>query len=109
MTVDRIDNNANVQAGGKVKETKSGSVQKKGDESKQVNNTNVSKVATNDTVAISNDAVKTADMVNKVKTMPDVREDKVANVKKQIDDGTYNVEGKKVAEKVVNSAINGTF
>ena len=41
--------------------------------------------------------------------MPDVREEKVSTLKSEINSGTYNVTGKDVAEKIVNSAINDTF
>ena len=100
----RIEDKSNISNFENVKD-----VQKKGEEKKQVKAVDANKMATKDTVDISSSALKTAGMVDQIKTMPDVREDKVNSIKKQVDQGTYSVEGKKVAEKVGNSAIDGTF
>jgi negative regulator of flagellin synthesis FlgM len=62
-----------------------------------------------DTINISNEAYATAKRLEQLKTMPDVREEKVSTLKSEINSGTYNVTGKDVAEKIVNSAINDTF
>ena len=62
-----------------------------------------------DTINISNEAYATSKRLEQLKTMPDVREEKVSALKSEINNGTYNVTGKDVAEKVVNSAINDTF
>jgi negative regulator of flagellin synthesis FlgM len=62
-----------------------------------------------DTINISNEAYATAKRLEQLKTMPDVREEKVSALKREINNGTYNVTGKDVAEKIVNSAINDTF
>ncbi len=38
--------------------------------------------------------------------VPDVREEKVAALKKAIEDGTYEVKGKKVAKKLIKEGID---
>ncbi|MCF6463966.1 flagellar biosynthesis anti-sigma factor FlgM [Clostridium sp. Cult1] len=42
--------------------------------------------------------------INKLKEVPDIRKDKVDRIKKDINSGNYNVEGKKIAEKIYESA-----
>lgn len=42
-----------------------------------------------------------------VKEAPDVREDKVAQIKAQMASGTYNVTGEQLADKLVNSFFDG--
>ncbi len=37
--------------------------------------------------------------------LPDVREEKVAELKARIEDGTYRVDGEKVAEKIVGESL----
>lgn len=41
----------------------------------------------------------------KLKNMPDVREEKVADIKKSVDSGTYQVSGKEIVEKMVERVI----
>ncbi len=41
--------------------------------------------------------------LEKLKNLPDVRADKVESLKKQVQAGTYNVEGRKIAEKMLDS------
>ncbi|KAA0258763.1 flagellar biosynthesis anti-sigma factor FlgM [Deferribacter autotrophicus] len=45
----------------------------------------------------------------KLKNASDVRIEKVKNIKEQIESGTYDISGKKVAEKIVNLAIDNLF
>ncbi|MDQ5988371.1 MAG: hypothetical protein CSYNP_04131 [Syntrophus sp. SKADARSKE-3] len=56
-------------------------------------------------IELSSD-VKDFSQIKKVLAdIPDVREDKVQQLKKQIDEGTYNVSGEKIAEKMVSEAL----
>jgi negative regulator of flagellin synthesis FlgM len=56
-------------------------------------------------IELSSD-VKDFSQIKKVLAdMPEVREDKVQQLKKQIDEGTYNVSGEKIAEKMVSEAL----
>jgi negative regulator of flagellin synthesis FlgM len=40
-----------------------------------------------------------------LKNMPDVREDRVAELKKVIDSGSYQVSGKEIAEKMLERSV----
>ncbi len=40
-----------------------------------------------------------------IKGLPDIREEKVAELKKQIDQGTYKIDGKKIAFKMIKEFI----
>lgn len=44
-----------------------------------------------------------------VDELPDVREDKVLDLKKQIQEGTYNVNGEKIAEKMLGESLLDIF
>lgn len=41
--------------------------------------------------------------MNKIKEIPDIRIDKVNRLKEQVQSGNYNVEGKKIVEKMFES------
>lgn len=41
--------------------------------------------------------------MEKLKEIPDIRTDKVERLKKQVKAGTYNIEGRKIAEKIFES------
>ena len=38
-------------------------------------------------------------------TLPDVREEKVAQIKQRIEEGSYEIDGKKIAEKMIGEAL----
>ncbi|NTW07812.1 MAG: flagellar biosynthesis anti-sigma factor FlgM, partial [Syntrophaceae bacterium] len=40
---------------------------------------------------------------------PDIREEKIQEIKKQIDNGEYNVSGEKIAGKMVGESIVDLF
>ena len=42
-----------------------------------------------------------------VKDAPDVREDRVNEIKSKLASGTYNVSGEEIADKLVNNYFNG--
>ena len=44
-----------------------------------------------------------------VSRLPDVREEKVQEIKAQVEKGTYNVSGEKIAEKMVRESIVDIF
>lgn len=57
-----------------------------------------------DELEVSDRAIDYRFAINKLKEVPDIRMDKVERIKKEISSGTYNVEGKKIAEKIYESA-----
>ena len=61
-----------------------------------------------DSVTLSDDARSLAAAHEAVKQAPDVREAKVADIKKQVDSGTYDVPSKVLARKIVDAAHNPT-
>lgn len=80
---------------------------------------NVEKVSTTEnqnTSAVESDAVSisekgkdVSEMTRTLKEMPDVRADKIADLKERIANGTYNVSGKDIAAKIVNTALEDVF
>jgi len=63
---------------------------------------NVDKVdAPKDDVKISATGKDFSIAMNALKDVPDVREDKVNDIRSRIENGTYNVSGKDVAEKLL--------
>ena len=42
---------------------------------------------------------------NIINTVPDIRTEKVNQLKRSIEDGTYNVKGEKVAEKMIKESL----
>ena len=62
-----------------------------------------------ETVELSSN-VKDLQYIKKaVDDLPDVREDKVLDLKKQINEGTYNVNGEKIAEKMLGESMLDIF
>jgi negative regulator of flagellin synthesis FlgM len=101
----RIEDKGNIGNFENVKDVQKKEEVKKQQTSKQINSSETK----GDSLNISNEAYNTAKKLDQLKGMPDVREEKISALKKEIDNGTYNVGGKEVAEKIVNNAINGTF
>lgn len=52
-------------------------------------------------VDLSTQAIDIRQMKKTIADLPDIREDKVQSLKRQIEQGTYNVSGEKIAEKMV--------
>ncbi|MCX8083861.1 MAG: flagellar biosynthesis anti-sigma factor FlgM [Calditerrivibrio sp.] len=48
-------------------------------------------------------------LLDRVKNAPDIRKEKVDQIRSQLEAGTYNVSGKKVAEKIVGAALDNIF
>jgi negative regulator of flagellin synthesis FlgM len=59
------------------------------------------KISPSDTVDISSRSKEIADIMSAVNQLPDVREGKVQKIKQSVDAGTYTVDPRKVAEKIL--------
>lgn len=68
-----------------------------------------SSAAASDAVIISGRAKETSALTRTLRELPDVRKNRVEELKSQIAAGTYNVSGKSIAEKVVNTALSDLF
>jgi len=62
-----------------------------------------------DSVKISSRAKEVQKITSDVKKAPDVREEKVRQVKDQLATGTYNVRGEAVAGKMLKESMLGTI
>lgn len=62
-----------------------------------------------DTVALSNAAKDIQEAQKQLKAIPDVREDKVAQLKEQIENGTYEIDAEKIADKMLKDALTNDF
>jgi negative regulator of flagellin synthesis FlgM len=60
-------------------------------------------------VNLSTKAKDIQQLRNAVSDLPDVREDKVSELKDQVDTGTYDVNGQKIAEKMVSESLLDIF
>ena len=58
-----------------------------------------------DTVVISDAAKRIQDVRAKLDEIPDVREDKVTELRNQIENGTYKVDAEKTAEKLLKDEL----
>ena len=58
-----------------------------------------------DNVVLSPQAKKIQEAKKIMGSIPDIREDKVAQIKAQIENGTYHVEEKKLAAKVIKESL----
>ncbi|MDH3826805.1 MAG: flagellar biosynthesis anti-sigma factor FlgM, partial [Desulfobacterales bacterium] len=58
-----------------------------------------------DTVVLSDTAKKVQEAQKQLETMPDVREDKVAQLKEQIENKTYDMDEEKIAGKMIKDAL----
>ena len=58
-----------------------------------------------DKVVLSPKAKEVQEATKLIKELPDIREDKVAKLKEQVDQGTYKVDGKKIAFKMLKESI----
>ena len=58
-----------------------------------------------DTVALSNTAQKIQEAQKQLEAIPDVREDKVAQLKEQIENGTYEIDEEKIADKILKDSL----
>lgn len=63
------------------------------------------KEAKKDEVVLSEDALKFAKLVKETSKVEDIRAEKVNELKSKISSGTYNIDGKLVADKIVEEAF----
>lgn len=100
----RIDNN--MMSGMDTLEQTS---RKKNVEKVSANDKQNSSVVESDEVSISEKGKDVSEMTRTLKEMPDVRADKVADLKERITNGTYNISGKDIASKIINTALEDVF
>ena len=60
---------------------------------------------TGDQVVLSSEAKQMQEIKNAFNAIPDIREAKVAEIKAQIEDGTYTIDGEKIASKMIKEFI----
>jgi negative regulator of flagellin synthesis FlgM len=58
-----------------------------------------------DTVALSNTAQKIQEAQKQLEAIPDVREDKVAQLKEQIENRTYKIDEEKIADNILKDSL----
>ena len=58
-----------------------------------------------DTVVISDAAKRIQEIRSQLDEVPDVREEKVAQLRQQIENGTYEIEPDKIAEKIIAEGL----
>ena len=58
-----------------------------------------------DTVVLSDTAKAVQEAKTQLDSIPEVREDKVAELREQIENGTYEVDSEKLAEKMITDSI----
>jgi negative regulator of flagellin synthesis FlgM len=58
-----------------------------------------------DTVVLSDAAKKIQDAKKQLDAIPDIREDKVAQLKEQIENGTYEIDAEKIADKMLRESL----
>lgn len=63
----------------------------------------INKTDKRDEVSLSENAKEFQNIYQKLKNVPDVREEKVDRIKEQLRTGTYNVNSEEVAEKILSS------
>ena len=100
----RIDNN--MMSG---MDTLEQTFRKKNVEKVSANDKQNSSLVESDEVSISEKVKDVSEMTRTLKEMPDVRADKVADLKERIANGTYNISGKDIASKIINTALEDVF
>ena len=58
-----------------------------------------------DKVVLSPKAKEVQEATELIKELPDIREEKVAKLKEQVDQGTYKIDGEKIAFKMLKESI----
>jgi negative regulator of flagellin synthesis FlgM len=58
-----------------------------------------------DTVELSDAAKQLQEAQKQMEAIPDVREDKVAQLKEQIENGTYEINEEKIADKMLKDSL----
>lgn len=82
-------------------------------ESKKSNISGTKKTSTQEPsgekIKVSFKAKEAAKINEIIKATPDIRTKKIELIKSQIDNGTYSVDGKKIAEKILNEILSENF
>ncbi len=58
-----------------------------------------------DTVVLSDTAKTVQEAQTQLESIPDVREEKVAELREQIESGTYEIDAEKIADKMLKEAL----
>jgi len=61
--------------------------------------------STVDRVVLSSKAQEIHEMKKLLNSIPDIREGKVAQIKERIENGTYEIDGKKIALKMIKESL----
>ena len=80
-------------------------VHKDKDKSDAVSNPLSSEIPSEDRVELSARAKEMQEAKRIIGTIPDIREEKVAQIRKQIEEGTYQIDSKKIAEKMLTESF----
>jgi negative regulator of flagellin synthesis FlgM len=62
-----------------------------------------------DSITLSSSAKEAVSVSKQLKAAPEIRVDLVNEIRDKIAEGTYDVSGRQVAEKVINAAIDDIF
>ncbi len=65
----------------------------------------VGQVSKTDRVDLSGKAKEMAEMRNTINQLPEIRTDKVQSIEKAVNDGTYTIDAKKIANKMINELV----
>jgi len=60
-----------------------------------------------DTVVLSDAAKRIQEAQSQIQAIPDVRTDKVADLKARIENGTYEIKSEEIAEKMIRESLIG--
>ncbi len=82
-----------------------GAKEKAGPKGSSSNKVTESVLNNEDTVKISQNARNANGIKEQVDLIPDIREEKVAELKSRIEQGTYQVDGKKIAFKMIRESL----
>lgn len=69
------------------------------------NKTQVKSQSRSDTVELSETAQRILDARNKINSIPDVREDKIALIRNRIENGLYSIDSKKISTKMLEETL----
>jgi negative regulator of flagellin synthesis FlgM len=58
-----------------------------------------------DTVVLSDTAKRIQEAKKQLDAIPDIREDKVALLKEQVENGTYEIDAEKIADKMLKDSL----
>jgi negative regulator of flagellin synthesis FlgM len=72
-------------------------------------NVSDSPALTADTVVLSDAAKRIQEAQSQIQAIPDVRTDKVADIKARIENGTYEIKPEEIAEKMIRESLMDDF